>query len=163
CIAAEHGIDPTQVPGTGGGGRVTKKDIQAFIAAGGPAAAAPEAPAPPVEAPAPPPQAVPAPPPPPPPAPAAAPPPPPPPPPAPAGARPCAGPGRGRRRPGRDARADVGHAARHRGAHAALARHLGTRDERDRGRHVEGRVDPAEAEEGVRVRVRRQPDVPRLH
>ena len=30
-IAAEHGIDPSQVPGTGPGGRVTKKDIQAFI------------------------------------------------------------------------------------------------------------------------------------
>jgi 2-oxoglutarate dehydrogenase E2 component (dihydrolipoamide succinyltransferase) len=36
-IAAEHGIDPTQVPGTGGGGRVTKKDIKAFIEAGPPA------------------------------------------------------------------------------------------------------------------------------
>jgi 2-oxoglutarate dehydrogenase E2 component (dihydrolipoamide succinyltransferase) len=47
-IASEHGIDPSQVPGTGNGGRVTKKDIQAFIEAGGPAAAAPaEAPAPP--------------------------------------------------------------------------------------------------------------------
>ena len=34
-IAAEHGIDPTRVPGTGSGGRVTKKDILAFIAAGG--------------------------------------------------------------------------------------------------------------------------------
>ena len=32
-IAAEHGIDPAQVPGTGNGGRVTKKDIQAFIEA----------------------------------------------------------------------------------------------------------------------------------
>ena len=30
-IASEHGIDPAQVPGTGTGGRVTKKDIQAFI------------------------------------------------------------------------------------------------------------------------------------
>src|SRR6185503_18757384 len=29
-IAAEHGIDPTTVPGTGAGGRVTKKDIQDF-------------------------------------------------------------------------------------------------------------------------------------
>jgi len=46
-IAAEHGIDPTTVPGTGGGGRVTKKDIQAFLAAGAPAAPAPsQAPAP---------------------------------------------------------------------------------------------------------------------
>jgi len=32
-IAAEHGIDPAQVPGTGNGGRVTKKDISAFIEA----------------------------------------------------------------------------------------------------------------------------------
>ncbi|MCP3979728.1 MAG: 2-oxoglutarate dehydrogenase, E2 component, dihydrolipoamide succinyltransferase [bacterium] len=39
-IAAEHGIDPTTVPGTGAGGRVTKKDINAFIAGGGAAAAA---------------------------------------------------------------------------------------------------------------------------
>ena len=48
-IAAEHGIDPTQIPGTGGGGRVTKKDIQAFIDSGAQteAASAPsEAPAP---------------------------------------------------------------------------------------------------------------------
>ena len=30
-IAAEHGIDPTHIPGTGAGGRVTKKDILAFI------------------------------------------------------------------------------------------------------------------------------------
>jgi len=43
-IAAEHGIDPTKVTGTGGGGRVTKKDIQAFIESG--AQAAPAAPAP---------------------------------------------------------------------------------------------------------------------
>jgi 2-oxoglutarate dehydrogenase E2 component (dihydrolipoamide succinyltransferase) len=32
-IASEHGIDPSQVPGTGSGGRVTKKDIQAFLEA----------------------------------------------------------------------------------------------------------------------------------
>ena len=31
-IAAEHGVDPGRVPGTGAGGRVTKKDILAFIA-----------------------------------------------------------------------------------------------------------------------------------
>jgi pyruvate dehydrogenase E2 component (dihydrolipoamide acetyltransferase) len=45
-IAAEHGIDPAQVPGTGTGGRVTKKDIQGFIESGAqaPPAAAPEAP-----------------------------------------------------------------------------------------------------------------------
>ena len=30
-IAAEHGIDPAQVDGTGRGGRVTKKDILAFV------------------------------------------------------------------------------------------------------------------------------------
>jgi 2-oxoglutarate dehydrogenase E2 component (dihydrolipoamide succinyltransferase) len=47
-IAAEHGIDPAQIPGTGGGGRVTKKDIQAFIEAGPPAPPVPaEAPPPP--------------------------------------------------------------------------------------------------------------------
>jgi pyruvate dehydrogenase E2 component (dihydrolipoamide acetyltransferase) len=50
-IAAEHGIDPQQVPGTGGGGRVTKKDIQAFIASGPPAPPAPPAEAPPAPAP----------------------------------------------------------------------------------------------------------------
>jgi 2-oxoglutarate dehydrogenase E2 component (dihydrolipoamide succinyltransferase) len=76
-IAGEHGIDPSQVPGTGSGGRVTKKDILAFVESGGtqqapagpePAAApapaaeaqapAPEAPAapPPAQAPPPPPK-----------------------------------------------------------------------------------------------------------
>src|SRR3954470_4190653 len=48
-IASEHGIDPSQVPGTGSGGRVTKKDIQAYIDSGAQAQAAtsvPEAPAP---------------------------------------------------------------------------------------------------------------------
>ena len=44
-IAAEHGIDPSQVPGTGTGGRVTKKDIQAFIETG-PPQVQPQAPAP---------------------------------------------------------------------------------------------------------------------
>ena len=45
-IASQHGIDPSQVPGSGSGGRVTKKDIQAFIDSGAPAApAAPVAPA----------------------------------------------------------------------------------------------------------------------
>jgi pyruvate dehydrogenase E2 component (dihydrolipoamide acetyltransferase) len=34
-IAGEHGIDPSQVPGTGTGGRVTKKDILAFVESGG--------------------------------------------------------------------------------------------------------------------------------
>ena len=45
-IAAEHGVDPTAVPGTGSGGRVTKKDILAFIESGAqappPVAPAPE-------------------------------------------------------------------------------------------------------------------------
>ena len=61
-IAAEHGVDVGQVPGTGRGGRVTKKDILGFIESGAPApapapaeapAAAPEAPAPAPAAPAP--------------------------------------------------------------------------------------------------------------
>jgi len=47
-IAAEHNVDPGAIPGTGQGGRVTKKDILAFIESG--AAAAPPAPGP-VEAP----------------------------------------------------------------------------------------------------------------
>ncbi len=34
-IAAEHGLDSTLVPGTGAGGRVTKRDILAFVGAGG--------------------------------------------------------------------------------------------------------------------------------
>src|SRR5215469_15572306 len=62
-IASEHGVDPSQVPGTGSGGRVTKKDILAFVESGGAQqqeatpAPAPEpvhaeaAPAPPAEAP----------------------------------------------------------------------------------------------------------------
>ena len=50
-IASEHGVDPGHVPGTGRGGRVTKKDILSFIESGAPAPApAPEAP---TEAPAP--------------------------------------------------------------------------------------------------------------
>jgi 2-oxoglutarate dehydrogenase E2 component (dihydrolipoamide succinyltransferase) len=53
-IAAEHGVDPSGVPGTGQGGRVTKKDILAFIESGAPAAAPPTEP---VAAPAPPPPA----------------------------------------------------------------------------------------------------------
>ena len=79
-IAAEHGVDVASVPGSGRGGRVTKKDILTFVESGpppapavappapAPAPAAPvEAPAAPVEAPAaaPPPQAAPPPPPPP--------------------------------------------------------------------------------------------------
>ncbi len=42
-IASEHGVDPSQVPGTGRGGRVTKKDILAFIDADASTTAAPPA------------------------------------------------------------------------------------------------------------------------
>jgi 2-oxoglutarate dehydrogenase dihydrolipoamide succinyltransferase (E2 component) len=56
-IASEHGVDPSQVQGTGRGGRVTKKDILGFIESGAPAkveepAAAPAAPPAPPPAPA---------------------------------------------------------------------------------------------------------------
>jgi 2-oxoglutarate dehydrogenase dihydrolipoamide succinyltransferase (E2 component) len=47
-IASEHGVDPGRVPGTGRGGRVTKKDILTFIESG----AAPQAPPAPASAPA---------------------------------------------------------------------------------------------------------------
>src|SRR4030095_12816467 len=43
-IASEHDVDVAQVPGTGRGGRVTKKDILSFIESGA-QAAAPAAPA----------------------------------------------------------------------------------------------------------------------
>jgi pyruvate dehydrogenase E2 component (dihydrolipoamide acetyltransferase) len=61
-IASEHGVDVNQVSGTGRGGRVTKKDILAFVEAGG-QAPAPPAPveAAPVDAPAPEPPVAPAP------------------------------------------------------------------------------------------------------
>src|SRR6266581_5128503 len=52
-IASEHGVDVSQVPGSGRGGRVTKKDILAFVEQGVAAPAAPPAPAP-AEAPEPP-------------------------------------------------------------------------------------------------------------
>jgi 2-oxoglutarate dehydrogenase E2 component (dihydrolipoamide succinyltransferase) len=39
-IAAEHGIDPSSIPGTGAAGRVTKKDILSFLASGAKPAAA---------------------------------------------------------------------------------------------------------------------------
>ena len=53
-IASEHGVDVSSVPGTGRGGRVTKKDILNFVESGPPAAPPQEAPpaAPPEEAPA---------------------------------------------------------------------------------------------------------------
>ncbi len=44
-MVAEHGLDVSAIPGTGRGGRVTKKDVQQFIESGGtaaPAQAAPE-------------------------------------------------------------------------------------------------------------------------
>src|SRR5437764_11130779 len=50
-IAAEHNVDPNQVSGSGRGGRVTKKDILAFIEQGG--ARQQAAPAAPTTAPAP--------------------------------------------------------------------------------------------------------------
>jgi pyruvate dehydrogenase E2 component (dihydrolipoamide acetyltransferase) len=50
-IASEHGVDPAAVTGTGAGGRVTKKDILAFIESG--AAEATPTPPPVTEAPAP--------------------------------------------------------------------------------------------------------------
>ena len=53
-IAAEHGIDPSTVPGTGTGGRVTKKDIMTFLESGAAAPPPPPvAPPPPAPAPAP--------------------------------------------------------------------------------------------------------------
>jgi pyruvate dehydrogenase E2 component (dihydrolipoamide acetyltransferase) len=54
-IASEHGVDPSQVTGTGRGGRVTKKDMLNFIESGPPAPAA-QPPATPPVAPAAPPQ-----------------------------------------------------------------------------------------------------------
>ena len=52
-IAAEHGVDVSSVPGTGRGGRVTKKDILNFVESGGQAAATAPAAPPQEEAPAP--------------------------------------------------------------------------------------------------------------
>lgn len=42
-LIQEHGVDPTLITGTGAGGRITRKDVQAFLANGGAAAAAPTA------------------------------------------------------------------------------------------------------------------------
>src|SRR5262249_7152893 len=54
-IAEEHGIDPSSIEGTGTGGRVTKKDILAYVESGPPAPAAPpeQPPPPPREEPTP--------------------------------------------------------------------------------------------------------------
>ncbi len=49
-IARENDVDLAQVPGSGPGGRITKKDIEAFLAAGPKPAAAPAAPAAPAAA-----------------------------------------------------------------------------------------------------------------
>ena len=43
-IASEHGVDPNAVPGTGRGGRVTKKDILAFVESGAEAPTQPQQP-----------------------------------------------------------------------------------------------------------------------
>ncbi|CAN5165464.1 dihydrolipoamide acetyltransferase family protein [soil metagenome] len=48
-IASEHGIDVGQIEGSGRGGRVTKKDILAFVEQGGAKTPAPEAPPAPAE------------------------------------------------------------------------------------------------------------------
>jgi len=52
-IAAEHGVDPSVVPGTGTGGRVTKKDILSFLESGAMAVPAPESPRAPARSPEP--------------------------------------------------------------------------------------------------------------
>ena len=54
-MVAEHGLDISQIPGTGRGGRVTKKDVEQHLGGGAPAAPAEAAPAPaaPAAAPAP--------------------------------------------------------------------------------------------------------------
>jgi 2-oxoglutarate dehydrogenase E2 component (dihydrolipoamide succinyltransferase) len=49
-IASEHGVDPSAVPGTGAGGRVTKKDILAFVEGGGQAPSGSEPQSPPAAA-----------------------------------------------------------------------------------------------------------------
>src|SRR3954453_5714468 len=149
-IASEHGVDPASVPGTGRGGRVTNKDILAFVESGAPSPQPAPEPAP-QPAPAPTPQPAPAPTPQPAPAPTPAPAPEPAPPPA-------GGAGRG----GGSARADERHAPRDRRAHAPVARHLRARDERDRGRHVEGRRDPQAAQARVPEGLRCQHLLPRL-
>lgn len=44
-LAAASGVDLATVPGTGAGGRITRKDLEAFLASGAPIAQAPAAPA----------------------------------------------------------------------------------------------------------------------
>ncbi len=64
-LVREHNLDVSQIPGTGEGGRITRKDVESFIDSGGAAAAPvaePEMPAAPAAAPSPPPAPAPAPP-----------------------------------------------------------------------------------------------------
>jgi 2-oxoglutarate dehydrogenase E2 component (dihydrolipoamide succinyltransferase) len=51
-IASEHGVDPSQIQGTGRGGRVTKKDILGFIESDAKTATPAQQPEPQIEAPA---------------------------------------------------------------------------------------------------------------
>ena len=51
-IASEHGVDPSQIQGTGRGGRVTKKDILGFIESGAKTATPAQEPEPQIRAPA---------------------------------------------------------------------------------------------------------------
>ena len=52
-LAADNGVDLAMVPGTGEGGRITRKDVEAFVASGAAAPAAPATPAAPAPSPAP--------------------------------------------------------------------------------------------------------------
>ena len=52
-MVAEHGLDIAQIPGTGRGGRVTKRDVEVFLGGGAAPAAPAPAPAAPAAAPAP--------------------------------------------------------------------------------------------------------------
>ena len=45
-MAAEHGLDLSKIPGTGIDGRVTRKDVEAYLASGGASPAAPSPPSP---------------------------------------------------------------------------------------------------------------------
>ena len=135
-IASEHGVDPSQVPGTGQGGRVTKKDILAFVESGG-AAAGPRRRLLPLR------------------------------PHRQLRLRPQQPPRPRRRRP---RRSRARRSSRSRPCAAAspstCASSLDTaraRHERDRGRLLAHRRGPRAAQEGVPGRVRRQPDVPRVH
>jgi 2-oxoglutarate dehydrogenase E2 component (dihydrolipoamide succinyltransferase) len=52
-MAREYNLDLKMIPGSGAGGRITKQDVEAYLAGGKPAAPAPAAPAPAYAAPAP--------------------------------------------------------------------------------------------------------------